>query len=1024
MRSRLIFFQVLLVLLTSTVSAQLTLVKELDFPEKAVLKDGTFERFGYVVDGDWHIVSSIMAGQRQALAYNTITGELRNTNYIVDDSWDFDGQRLFRGWSTSNQSGIWRYLRLIPNGFFAVVDELPAYPSLVSGGAAYGVNGRKVYEMQPFANINRELFELPAEINGNALHFALEENQLYIAHHSGILQYDMTTDSLWAMYPEYFANHQLEFIPWSGHKGRFLFKRKEPHPVLEIHEAGHDMNPRLISAGSRPPTYNPLIWFQSTPFQLPNVYYSYREYNISSGGDITWFGYIQNAWNTDHTNYLYRINRNDESPSMDEFAFQGRGLPQEAWLKPWIHALEDGNVVALGLHGNEGIEPYGYMNGELELLRDFYEGPRGSVKYVLDETLNGPTRWHRSMQWNGHLIFPVIATHYGEELAMSDGTKEGTRLLADFEPGIRGCRAFQFFQTGSKHNIMVQKEDHSIALYKLGDIPPAEVNEPENNPELEVLLGNLSGTNFYFNEGNYNQEPQLLLDKGVITYLGHNADTSHYTFYSSEETFLSNALMQLDVATGEVLNTKLFGPDRISQHNDWFLLPARDGGYNLIRSGKAVYEDEHENIQSHANHTIHLTQFDEKLGFKGISHLESGSHGFLRIRFADATEDGVVVLAERNAPRATPLRLIKYDHEWKVLQNIALPRLGELQESIEAWHDEQGMLNVALYERRSTCTDCPLLIHRFDQQMNPAGTWMATFSGRLAHPRLHAMTNGERWFVAAINGEILLPGSETSETVMVDDSEALGVLVHREIAHLNRTLGTEIHEVKARKYFPSFTREGNVYLNYLRTAWDSNEFIPIVGVENHFNVAHPFFFEIAQLNGLAEISQYSELEVEISNLSRAIHFPQAFDDLSDTWLRGVKAGAYNIAHAPLHKHPRPAYHSNFANRIQLFTNDWPFEPQAMPTIEAIADEEGSHMHIFPNPNQGEFYIVPRGGANRVPYNRFYIQDMQGRLIEERSMSSGFLYDRITFTAGLNAGVYHVVFLGEGARESHHMVIIK
>ncbi len=1024
MKFRLIFVIAMLALFAGKAAAQLTLIKELDFPEKAVLGDHPFHRFGYAVDGNWHVVSSIIGGQPQGLAYNATSGELRNTNYIVDDSWDFEGQRLYRGWSIAQPWLPWRYLRLLPNGIFTVVENVPAAPSAVSGSLAYGLNGRKVYEMEPFADTSRELFTVPDEINGSSLHLALEDGQLYIAHHTGILQYDLETDSLWALHPEYFASHDLEFIPWSGYKGRFLFKRKEPHPVLEIHEAGHGMNPRQIATGSNPPAVNPHIWFQSTPFQAPYVYHTHREYNISSAGDVTWFGFIQNSYNTAHTHYLFRIDRSEAEASLDELAFHERNLPIDFWLKPWIHALDNGNVVAMGLYGSEGIEPYGYKDGQLVVLKDFYEGARGSVKYVLDETLNGPTRWHRSMHWKDHLVFPVFASYYGEELAMSDGTEEGTRLLADIAPGIRGCRAFQFFQSEAGHFIMAQKEDHSIALYQLGEQTPPEVNEPISNPELEILLGNLSGTNFYLDEGNYTQAPQLLLNDGIITYLGHNADTSFFAYPGSAGAWLVNSILQLDIATGEVIRRKRFGPERISKYNDWFLLPGDDGGFNLIRSGSAHYQDENETINAHSSSSIHLTRFDENLNFKDISNIASAQPGFQRILFAGKQNDGVVVLAQRNGPRSNPLRLIKFDHEWEQVKTVDIPRIGELHERMEAWHDEQGILHVALYEHRSNCADCPLFIHRFDQDMNPSGTWMATFSGSLSHPRLHAMPNGERWFVAGLNGEILLPSSEAAFELTANHEESFGVFVYREIAELQRPLGTEIHEVEARKYFPSFSREGNVYLNYLRTALGSDDFVPIFGFENHFNVVHPFYYELAQLDGLGEISQYAELEVELSNLSRVIHFPQVFDAHSGTWLRGVKAGTWNVAYTPLHKHPRPAYHSNFGNRIQLFTDQWPFEPQAMPSIETLANEEGSHMHIFPNPNQGEFYIVPRDGANRVPYTRFYVQDMQGRLIEERAMASDFLYDRIAFTGSLNAGVYHVVFLGEEARESHRMVIIK
>lgn len=1003
--------------------AQLTLIKELDFPEKAVLGSDVFERFGYVVDGDWHIVSSIMAGKRQALAYNHATGLVKNTNYIVDDSWDFDGQKIYRGWPTGNQFGVWRYLRLAANGNFFPIDELAAYPSLVAGDYAYGVNSRKVYEMQPFADSTRILFELPPEVNPNALDFELQDETLYVAHYSGILKYDFASDSLSAMHPDYFAANDLEYIPWSGLEGRFLFKKKGPHPRLVLHEAGHGIEPRLIPDGSNATTFNPRIWFQSTPFQLPYVFNQHKIANISSASDLTWFGFVQNAYGTEHGNYLYRIDRSGGEASVNEVVFPNQNLPADIWLKPWVHALDNENVVAMGFYGDEGLEPYGYAEDGLVLLKDFYEGPKGSVDYVNDEMLNGPTRWHRSMRWNGQLLFPIIGSYYGAELAVSDGTPEGTRLLADLEPGIKGCRAFQFFQTETSHFILAQKDDHSIALYTLGEQMPPIPAEPEPNPRLEVLIGNRSGMLFSNHGGNYDQKPPLLLNDGVITYLGHNTEVSNFDLYTTEGPMLSNALIQLDAATGKVINTKLFGPDRISQHNDWFLLPAKNGGYQLIRSGKANYQDESEDIKSHTNNSIHLTRFDAQLEFLGIEHLETGVPSIQRLVFVEATDDGFVVLAQRNWNRSHPLRLLKYDHDAKQVKAVNIPRLDVSRERMEAWHDERGQLNIALFVGQNDCVDCPLIIQTFDEDLSPAGLWTATYSGKLEHPRLHLLPNGERWFIAALNGEILLPGSSNPLVVSGDDSDSYGVVCLRDIAFLNRHLETKILDAQARKYYPSFSHEGNVYLNYLRTELGSDEFVPVSGVWNNFNVPHPFFYEIAQLDGLAEISAYAELEVELSDLTKALHFSQVIDT-SGTWIRSVKAGRWNVAHVHLHKHPRPAYHDNFANRIQIFTDEWPFTPQPVPVVEAVPNEDGSYMHLFPNPSTGEFFIVPRQGGNRVPYDRFIVHDMQGRLIEERIIPSDFLFERIQFSNSLNAGVYHVVFSGGQEKESHRIVVIK
>ncbi|MFN2431063.1 MAG: T9SS type A sorting domain-containing protein, partial [Cryomorphaceae bacterium] len=124
------------------------------------------------------------------------------------------------------------------------------------------------------------------------------------------------------------------------------------------------------------------------------------------------------------------------------------------------------------------------------------------------------------------------------------------------------------------------------------------------------------------------------------------------------------------------------------------------------------------------------------------------------------------------------------------------------------------------------------------------------------------------------------------------------------------------------------------------------------------------------------------------------------------------------------KSPEPEYLRSYHKGAQIAAMPWPFSPADVPVLPAQPDKEDSYMLIFPNPTAtGSFYIIPNSG-NQIPYKRFYIRDMQGRLVYESVLNDFFNAQEVRMPQHLNAGVYHVVFAGDQARESHRLVLIK
>jgi hypothetical protein len=216
--------------------------------------------------------------------------------------------------------------------------------------------------------------------------------------------------------------------------------------------------------------------------------------------------------------------------------------------------------------------------------------------------------------------------------------------------------------------------------------------------------------------------------------------------------------------------------------------------------------------------------------------------------------------------------------------------------------------------------------------------------------------------------------------------------------------------------------DGNLFMSYVRSKYAGQEIFEGFDYD-YFSAPDHLVFEIAQLNDNGQMEHREELEVAFDG-NRSRLYPTSIRTSEGKWLRGLRAGSYSRAHFDVWKDPKPYYHDNFANRFQLISEDWPFEVLPATTRPAVANEDDSYMHIFPNPNNGEFFVVPRGSGNEIPYERFYIYDMQGRLVFERNMNSDFNYKSIRLPDDLSEGVYHVTFKGPEAEETLRLVLAR
>ncbi len=1011
-------------------SAQATLIAAFDFPERVVLNDSEAEFIKYHTDGEWHIVSSRVAGlNKQAIAYNALTGETKNTNYCIEEVFDFGSEKRYYGSRVDRPAGPWSYLRLLPDGTFQTVGNFQAYPQYIVDNKAYGVQHNKVYEMR-LVGASIVLFDLPSGVSSNYFDYFLGEGALYLAHPTGLLAYDFGKDSLYAPFDAYFQEHSLRLIPWSGSNGRFLYNQTDALDEFRVHEIGYGIAPRELPQGANPPSFGPRFWSTWTDGSQESVT-PLKQFSIANGADITWIGIQRGVdWEEIKSSHLIRIDRQEFSEGVDEMSGYKRSIRTMLRHPALLKGMSTGReVVALGLYGEEGFEPYGYVNGELKVLKDFYEGPMGSVAYANDIHLNLPSRFHRTAEYLGYQWFLANSSYFGMELAISDGTPGGTRLYADLEPGIKGLRAVDFDLADDILHVMVQRDDHSIAIYRIGPNIPSEPEVPSPTNDWEQLYSNMDGNNKEYGLGLTYGRPAIVPNGETLMYLTDRfGKNQNYLQSDLPEGHIGHLFVTMDALTGEVISKKSidFHDFRAGDGNS-FLFPRENGGYTVLRSGYPAYHDDEHSIELpfdyNINYAVFSVNFNSDLEFESIQRIDLGNRDYKRILHATKRKDGNIVVVADPEFNSAPLAIGVMNDAGEVLNFRILQPLRNYMETFEAWMDERGTFYIAQYSTRPDCQDCSLFIHSYDSELQTIDTYEAIYNGALRSPRMYMMNNGERWITGGLRGSITFSGSNVKHTVGGGDIKGYQAFVSREITEINWFLPFRVYDSDILNYQASFLHEGNVFLNYLRGDLNGESYTNIGQMFNFFNPPDQAFYEIVQLDAFASEAQYHVTPVLVRNVDRTFrHTQHVMPD--GKWIRAFSGARNNVVHAEFWKHPLPVYHDSFFNRVQMVKTDWPFQPLPVTTLLAEADENGGHMHIFPNPNDGNFMVLPRDGANKIPYDQFRVFDMQGRVVHERTMLQEFSYKQVQLPVSLAQGLYHVVFSGPEVQESLRLVIAR
>lgn len=1031
---------IVLLLAVHVAPGQVTKLTDIEFDEPPRLDFENQAGILHFIEGDFHIASFDEWNNRKSAVYNRITGEVTYSDYFIRNQFDFGDRVLYFGQRRVGNNNQIHYLRLNLDGTFSTVPALPTFPEVFHDGKGYGKNTSGLYEISVDPVSSRLISSDFGNWNQPNVQLAIHGDSLYIARGGDFLIYSIPHDTIAFAHLDYLAQHDLQIIPFSAMEGRFLYEKISEHGPTEIHElGGHGFARQIPAENELPPT---LIWRNN----IANAWNISRfgPNSIHSQGNMTRMVTFNQAIPDNKLHFdngILEINRSLDNPSARMLHRFLRASTQSGDASFVVQGLNEGeNFVALGIFGPEGAEPFGMVNDSVQVLTDLLPGALGSVDYFLRQSSVYSDRTQRIIAHDNKLWFTASVPGIGLAPAASDGTPEGTFTVDDLFPGTRGLSSGAYAAHDGKLYLLAQHMDLSTALYRIGDEQePLPTVEPErvdwenvfggfpeswhvsnynvNAVQPKVAAGN-DGSVYYLSVRGY--LGQVIGDTpGVFSFDG---EPHPYGFGNKH----IQRLHKINAQTGELEWMNTFSATNLHQMNGQAELAVNDHGevaiFGIHRNTyqSSDFDTTVTAVNENQLHRLSLKTFDTDGNFIRLVNLNTEDF-FRDIHFFSYDSDGTYIAAVSRTSNAQGVVWIRFNASGEILQSsqtgIPLNHRLHIRRS-------DGKYLVSKTENRNICTDCTAEFWVFDATtLNREHYSTLTYNGRLWHPSLHITANGEWWYTGAINGSFKHAYMDDFFAAPASQNYTSNAFLLRVIPELSRVADVSVLREEIISFYPPEVFEDNIYLSY--TAVDlENERSPFLSRPHFLDSGHAndILLETAQIDGVGRLENVHKENVRICDARQRTAYAQLH--LPDgRWLRAFAAEEAYCGHVDWHL-PLPLYQRRYGNRVQIARMTWPFEPADTPVIDALADENEKYMQVFPNPvSNGYFYILPNDG-NKIPYTRFHVHDMKGRLVYESSLPDFFNYRQVFLPGQLNAGVYHVVFTGEGARESHRLMLIK
>lgn len=1006
----------LLLLIGSIGFSQVSFVSDLPF-ERVHLSDfNEQETFSFFIEDDW-LISSINAfSASKTLLYNLNSGEVRESEFHFRYQYKIGNRKVYFG--RQFNSSDWRYFGLA-NGNPFYVQSLPATPSFVYNGRSFGFSNSTVWELDQNLVNHKKIAEVDAAISD----FEIYNDTIYIATPNDIFVFDIADSLYFNPYSDYIEQNNLELIPNSNMKGRFLFKEKNEEHSLIIHEVGRGVISRLIPASI--PGYKAFgIW--DNDFNSVSIHW--RGHNISSSGNITWLEVPYSSSTFDHEDMVYRINRG-LTPMVEKVANYSRAKSLSTASNKLVTIAEDDRVCAFGLFGKEGNEVYGYVNDTLIALKDFYPGPLGGVEESLYADLNEFRRSDDPTVWDGKCWFLAAQPFLGREVCYSDGTVEGTGTLTDLLDGLDGINIARFIPDGERMFVLTHLEDLSVKIWMVEPQFESIVMSADTSELSKVVLGAYPESYEHRLKNLSKRGSSVVLSGGDAYYyitrqaslgslIGDEAIPKSFPGRDEYASLYSRRLQKVNASTGELIFSKPFMLGLSSNDENIKAILHNDSVIKIATISRAYYIDLDSTIvdlQEAQNYIsgIVITSFSQEGVFQSMIPV-SFEKNLGQIDFFHAFPSGNMMVAARKT-KYSPLTLLLIDVEGEVIKSKILDEV----EQFHTWSINSSELFFSQWGEESEGYN-QVRFFSLKDLLEITEHKSYEFQGQISVPEIHFKEKGEVWYTAAASGSVTFNKSWGSHFIANNENFSR-VFVMRVNPDYPAFRDMNVLD-EVIKYFPSLTEGNEIYLQYIPVKGDEVEkpFLDYPGIFGpHYFL--DYSLQTTQLDQSAAIFDKRLQKLGVINANRN-YFLESGIHSDGSWWQFTTGGTGNILHT-LNAFPKPYYSHSHGYREYIHRFDPAFSGSVTFSEPAVAKADGTYFGIFPNPNSGQIQVIPIGG-NQHQFSKYQLYDMSGRIILSDALPPVFTYALIEFPRHLTEGVYHLVFSGDSLTESHRIVYAK
>lgn len=1015
---------------------QVTHLTDLDLPGTPIYPHSLPEPLYFFVDGDLLITTYYRLELKETIVFNKATGEFTEAEYLITAQYQVGDEFIYFGEFPNFGDGI--YLVLDESDNFSFIESLPARPSLSYNGKSYGMGANTLWEMSSNPLSSSAIASFAGAIgsfNNHSLYIA--DDTLHLSLPERYIMVSLLDGTVSEPYAAYFETHRLHWVPNTGIEGRHLYTSESSNEGLSFHELGRQMAPRILQTDE---TFHgePSFW---TASNRTTYFSTYPRGNLSNSGDYTWLN-LENRGPVGPLTIQHNLIRVDRRPghggiSLIHQYWRGR-IDMRGGL--YISAMGSGEkICAMGLLGPEGAEPYGYVNDSIIALKDFIPGGRGSVDRVLDVEEPNHVVNPEIFKWNHKTWFIAGHPHLGHELTYSDGTVEGTQVLADMVEGSEGIRTVRYAPQGESLFVLVQRDDFSFGIFEIGK--NQEPFEPiANDPETwEVALGGFPEVIFFLYNNRSVQAPIAQGADGSLFYLTRNAPLGlihgdgNDTYRFPEDNIPRGNILRLQkygLETGELLFSKPFrdfNAEDLFFNNGMVVHP--DGTIRVLLSSRGNYRDMELSTSATEigqwgsnGYGLSLITFDLEGEFLSIQRLQHQERMDDVFEFHVLASGNMVIMAGlRNLFNQTFRYLLVFSPGGEVLhkKTFALQDQEYFDFYIGA---DQNSFFISRYGRQSDCDALEVRFFEFDENLREASLGGYCYTGEIIKPQLLITGNGDKWYTGAGNGTITFRGSMP---IFLSPADAN---LHTTFSLLEPQQFPDIRNVQVisnhtSNYFGSFVRDGSIFLQSADiTGADLNK---------DFNTTErPFFYfkpiatldlNTTRLDRNGQISEMQSQKMKTSHIGGALNYRMGFLKDGSQW-QYVSSRTHTLTHLDTLT-PQPTYSRNVGYLAQLIKRPWLFGEESLNVEVTLPDAEGNFLSLHPNPSNGNFQIAPRNG-NSVPFSAYEVFDMQGRLVSAGILPETFTQIQVVLPGKVSAGTYHVRFTGEGVSESARVMVIR